>query len=311
MHPNLKLLSNSSCVTLHKCPRKFQLYRLKTPLSSAQESRVDLIFGSWVGNGIQEYMISKNLDKAYWKMFSSSPDNPMDEDGERSKKTFSHAMLAIDKFAALWESELMDYDLVTLPNGTHAVELGFILNCFDGFSYRGFLDALLIHKVSKTLVVMESKTTKFNNIHEAVYKNSGQGLGYSLITDTIAELLSVNGVQVNSSWRVFYPVWKAGVGEWEVFDFPKSNKQRIMWLKNLLRDISHITEYAEDDNFPMHGESCYDYFRPCEYFEVCGLNTEAIAGSEDKIKVQIEDDNKYQFKFELMDIIETQQARLA
>jgi hypothetical protein len=29
--------------------------------------------------------------------------------------------------------------------------------------------------------------------------------------------------------------------------------------------------YKEQQHFPMRGESCFSFFRPCEYFGICNL----------------------------------------
>lgn len=310
MHPNLKLLSASSNVLLHKCPRKFQLYRMMKLAKDPDAVEVHLDFGHWVGEGIQQYLVTGSREKAMMAMLRFNKGDLFSEDGQRDKKTFWHALVALDKFIELRHSELQHHELVRLNSGP-AVELGFILNCIGDFSYRGFIDALLRNTITNELVVLECKTSKFKQVHDAQYKNSGQGLGYSLVVDAISAQLTAAGTPVGSAWKVMYPIYLAGAFEWELKMFPKGNSQRARWLSNLINDIQRVAEYAENNHFPMHGENCYDYFRPCEYFEVCEMSDSVLIGDEEKVAKLVDDESRYSFRFDMMELVAAQQAKLA
>jgi hypothetical protein len=302
IHSSLKLLSNSSSVTLHKCPRKFEIYRM---LGKQVDEQGDehLDFGSAVGEGMQEYLVSGSYEKAVMKVFRSWKKDLDDDQGAKSKKLFWHAVFAMQKFVEFRQTVLAQYE-VAYFDGKPAIELGFSIDIGDGFFYRGFLDALLIHKITRQLKVLECKTTKFRNVHEASYANSGQGLGYSLVVDAIANILQLDA---GASYEVIYPVYKTLAYEWEPFFFTKSHTQRALWIKNIIRDIQHIAEYAADNHFPMHGESCFDFFRPCEYFGVCEISSKVLFAGVKELEVKAVDP-KYQFNFTLDQIIEAQLA---
>jgi len=309
MHPNLKLLSASSNVLLHRCPRKFQLYRMMKSLKDPDAVEVHLDFGHWVGEGIQQYLVTGSREKAMMAMLMFNKGDLFSEEGQRDKKTFWHALVALDKFMELRHSDLQHYELVHVADAP-AVELGFILNCVGGFTYRGFLDALLRNKLTNELVVLECKTSKFKQVHDAQYKNSGQGLGYSLVVDAISSQLTAAGTEVGSAWKVMYPIYLAGSYEWDLKMFPKGSSQRARWLSNLINDIQRVAEYDENSHFPMHGESCYDYFRPCEYFEVCEMSDSLLIGPEEKVKLIVDDEKRYSFKFDMMELVAAQQAKI-
>lgn len=304
IHPNLKQLSNSTNVTLHKCPRKFELDKLMKTQSDNDDFH--LVFGSLVGIGIAEIMESGSWEKAYWKMFLCDRGNLDDDFGSIKNKTFYHALIAIDRFLALRNSRFRDYELAYF-DGKPATELGFTIDCGNGFSYRGFIDAVLLNRITKEIVVLECKTTSFSNIHEAVFKHSGQAIGYSIIIDTMVSLLNLDE---SSSYTVFYPIYKATKGEWELMEFRKNHVARALWIKNILLDKQFIEERAADNYFPMRGESCYDFFRPCEYFEVCEMANKNLFGDVEKVKERVEADDKYQFKFSLEELIEAQLEKM-
>lgn len=310
IHPNLKLLSASSSTLLHKCPRKFQLYRLLKVEKDPDTVEPHLDFGHWVGEGIQTYFVTGDYNKALMAMFLYNAGDLFSGDDKRDNKTFWHAIIALDRFVEFRHTELQHYDVVVL-DGKPAAELGFNLTCLDGFSYRGFLDLLLINNLTNELTTLECKTTKFKNVHEAIYKNSAQGLGYSLVTDIVAQKLTAEGRPVGSSWKVIYPVYKAGAMEWEAFYFNKSHANRARWLQLLLRDIQHIAEYAEADAFPMHGESCFDFFRPCEYFDLCDMHDSSLwPKGQQHVKELKDDPARYTYNFDLLAVIEAQQNKL-
>lgn len=300
IHPNFKLLSHSSCVLFHKCPKKFELYKLLGKDGKEDEDTDGhLTFGEIVGTGIQDFLITDSLDRATFNTFLRWPGTIDDENGELSKKTFWHAIYALDKFSSFRKTALARYSLVTV-DGKPATELGFSIDLGDGFFYRGFLDALLYNNLTSKLAVLECKTTKYKNVHEANYKNSGQGIGYNTITDTIARKL---GIEQGASYEVLYPVYKTFPFEWELFPFSKNYSDRAMWIRNLLRDKQHVAEYAMDGYFPMHGENCYDFFRPCTYFDTCTLSRNLLVPNP---VLKIEKSEKYPFKFSLEELINSQ-----
>lgn len=298
-YENLKLGSNSSSGTLHKCPRCFQLDKLSQRTNEEDE---DTRFGHVVGACVQELLASGSRDRAYITALQGWHTDLDHVDDIKKRKTFWHSLFAIDRFSTLRSTYFSNYELVYFE-GKPAIELGFSIDIGDGYFYRGFLDALLIHKTTGELIAYEGKTTKFKDVNEASYQNSAQGLGYSVVVDTIADLL---GLAHTSSYWVYYVVWKTGSAEWEVLKFKKSHTDRALWLKNILLDKERVQGYIADDYFPMYGESCYSFFRQCHWFGTCSMATEKIILEP---VVNIEPDDKYRFKFKLEDIIEAQLKR--
>lgn len=306
VHPNLQKLSESSRRLFHSCPRRYQLYRLFQGLKQ-EDGDEHLSFGSAVGEGSQSLLInSDDMDLALWKTFLAFKGDITDNFAARIKKTFWHAMTGVQKFYEFRHTALQDWEVLHYgPNNTPAVELGYTIDCGDGFVDRGLLDALLINKRSGHLMVYEGKTTTYNKVHDAAYKNSGQALGYSIIVDGIAKQLGITMELDN--YDVFYGVYKSSGQEWEAFRFPKNNTQRAMWIKQLFRDIQHIAEYAQDEYFPRYGESCYAFFRPCPYLEICNMSDRALMIADlDKIEIVEDDVDRYPFKFTLDELIQVQ-----
>lgn len=308
MHPNLGLLSYSSCCLLHTCPRKYQLRKLYAAQEKERDVHTD--FGSLVGSGLQHYYMSEgNMPLTTVMMLSTWTEDLDSDEGYKDKKTFFHALNAVEKFIELYQTRLKDYELFYATpedslgsNGTWAgIELGFSVAFFDQFKYRGFVDILLQHKYTKKFAVIECKTTKFKNVHEAQFKNSGQGLGYSLVVDAISSKLNLPAAE---SFDVIYLVWSTSANEWEEITINHSHMDRANWLRNILFDIERIQVFDEASVFPMHGESCYSYFRPCEFYEICTMSDQNLM--LDKAKIIVDDPKKIMFNFTLDELIKAQ-----
>ena len=304
--PRLKLLSHSSRTTLHKCPRKYQLYRLgsdKVLMADIAELNqgVTFAYGSAVGVGMQSTLEGKSEDRIILDTFLEWDVDLLDEN-PKQKKSFWLALFAVQKFMSLREKGFLDeYELVYYE-GKPAVELSFQINLPNGYKYRGFLDAALRHKETGEVMVLEAKTCS-GTANSAAYKNSGQALGYSVVLDILFPELS--------SYSVLYLVYETKSYEYVELPFKKSLLQRALWLQELLIDSQMISMYESYKTYPMHGESCFDFFRDCEYLGLCTLSTENQTKPltnkiVDKIK---EDEEKYDFNVDFYDLVEAQIAK--
>jgi hypothetical protein len=301
--PRLKLLSHSSRTTLHTCPRKYQLYRLSSETISMADSKeieqgVTFAYGSAVGVGVASVLEGKTEDQVILDTFLEWDVDLLDEN-TRQRKSFWLAMFAVQKFLAMRENNFLeDYELVTY-NGKPATELAFQVLLPDGYRYRGFVDAVLQHKVSKEIMVLECKTTS-STAQPATYKNSGQGVGYSVVLDVMFPELS--------SYTVLYLVYESKSYEYKQLPFEKSLLQRALWLQELLIDTQIISLYESYETYPLHGESCYSFFRDCEYLSLCTLGTENLTkpltqNMLDKIATE---QDSYEFTVTFDELVATQ-----
>jgi PD-(D/E)XK nuclease superfamily len=245
----IRQLSYSSILTLHSCPRKFQLYKLRTThrTEESTKSTITFAYGHVVGEAIQLAFTGLSEQEIIWRAFLMWHADLFDED-EKLNKSFWSAIIAIKRFISARNSGfLADYELVYY-NGKPACELSFCINLPDGFRYRGFVDVVLRHKITGEVVVLEVKTTGANSTNPTQWKNSAQAIGYSIVLDAIFPELS--------SYTVLYLVYNTKQGEYMHFPFPKSFLQRALWIRELLLDVDVIKMYEAAEIYPMHGESC-------------------------------------------------------
>lgn len=187
----------------------------------------------------------------------------------KQKKSIWDCFIALDKFSWLLQQDILDGFILASYAGKPAIELGFRISFPDGFRYRGFVDAVLYHPTSGKVKVLEIKTTSSRALHPAQYSNSAQAIGYSIVLDHIFPDIS--------HYEVLYMPYKTVAREFDPMPFNKSLSQRALWIRELLLDIEVIKMYAAADVFPMRGESCYNFYRECSFYNMCTLSTERLA----------------------------------
>lgn len=307
MDIRLKQLSYSSLLTLHSCPRKYQLYKLQSKqMEGLADNQSDLTFsfGHAVGEGIQEILQGKSEEEVIWNLYLQW-DVELFEVNEKQNKSFWLALYAIQKFAAMHKAGFLnEYELAYFKdkdgNTRPAVELGFRIVFPNGFVFRGFVDAVLRHKISGAIKVLEIKTTSDNNLADAKFKNSAQAIGYSVVLDNIFTGLS--------DYSVIYLPYKTKEREFEVMEHQKTILMRAQWIQELLLDIDTIILYENTGIYPMRGESCFSWNRECEYFNLCTLSTDRLTKPIDAEMIEkIESEGeRFDFNLTLLDLLNQQ-----
>ena len=292
----IRQLSYSSILTLHTCPRKFELYKKRSTHreEDSLKSTITFNFGHIVGEGIQLIFQDLEWNDILWKLFLNWEVDLFASD-EKANKSFWSAIIALQRFKSIREEGfLKDYELVSF-HGKPACELSFCINLLDSFRLRGYVDVVLAHRITGEVVVIECKTTGNKTVDPAQYKNSAQAIGYSVVLDTICPDVS--------SYKVIYLVYQSSQREWIQFDFIKTYLMRAQWIRELLLEVDKIKMYEEAGVYPMHGESCYSFYRPCEYINTCTLSTEYLTKP---CTSEEEDKMEYQFNINLATLLEAQ-----
>lgn len=305
MDERLKLLSYSSLLTLHSCPRKFQLYRLNVTqderdVEADVNKNITFAFGHIVGEGIQNVLAGMTEEQVLLNAFLSWYVD-LEHRDTRLNKSFYSAVNAIQRFVFLAaHGFLEDYELVQF-NGKPAIELSFRITMPNGFKLRGSVDAVLRHKVSGEVLVLECKTTSSTSLNAASYKNSSQAIGYSVVLDVLFKDIS--------SYKVLYLIYQTKDMSYEQMPFIKTYLQRAQWIQELIHDTEIISMYESSGVYPMRGESCYSFNRSCEYFSTCTLSTKYLV--KELPKDSSVDGKSYDIELTLEDLISGQLDRTA
>jgi hypothetical protein len=303
--PRFTRLSYSGLQTMHACPRKFQLDKLQADKPEQDVSTsVTFAFGHAMGEAIQQYLIGRDLfdeelafQTALWKMFLAW-DCDLLAENDKQKKSFFRAVAAMLQFRELCTSGLVgDEWEVAQFNGRPAAELGFKIDLGDGFYFRGYVDLVLRNKINGEYLILELKTSSANYVNHYGYKNSAQAIGYSVVLDTIAP--------GTSSYAVQYLVYMTKLQRFEAFDFPKTFRQRVQWLQDLMWDKKQIVDmvafYRNDGVWQVRGESCTDFGRVCDYMDMCGLDTDRLASP--LLESHLTEDKEYDFNFTIQELL--------
>ena len=237
-HSNVTSFSKTE--TLHACPRLFELEMYRSAKSvqdgdtEGEQTNMDFAFGHAVGSGIQTFGATKSLVAAQFAAFLAwkAPWDAEKEDkrGNPTGKSLAWALHAVEKFAHFYETELSEWEVLLLPNGKPAVEVSFGIDTQNGYYHFGHIDTVLQHRASKRLAVWEGKTTGFESVDDAMYGNSYQALGYSVVVDAISKQQGLPA----ADYEVFYITYSSKAREFLFLPFTKSLKQRAEWLQDLL-----------------------------------------------------------------------------
>ena len=190
--------------------------------------------------------------------------------------------------------------------GKKAVELAFAVDFQNGRYHFGHIDVLLRNKDSGKLAVWEGKTTGFENVDEAMYGNSNQALGYSVVVDAIAKEIGSDGTE----YEVLYIVYSSKSREFQLLPFGKSRSQRAEWLQDTLLDHASLETYKRIGFYPKRGESCISrYGFRCNWYGNCTMrNSSLFPGVELKTleDVNVTSIESLDFVFKLDDLVASQ-----
>lgn len=300
--PRLRKLSYSSVLTLHRCPREFELYRIGSRETEVEDEvserqSVTFAYGHAIGAGIQAAMVGATQDEILFHMFCNWDANIFAAN-EKQHKSFAEAWFAVQYFCTLRKQGYLDGYEVAEFNGRPAVELGFNIILPNGYNYVGFVDLVLRHSITGHYAVLELKHTGLRSIHEAMYKNSAQALGYTIVLDSISPGLT--------EYDVYYLVFMTYNREYTSYIFPKSMLQKALWIRELLLDVDIAMMYEQAGVYPMHGESCLRYNRPCEYFGICTMSNKMLSTPYDPEVTYKGGSIVYDISLNITDLIDTQ-----
>ena len=277
------------------CERLYELERL-IPGSDKEESWF-FSRGHSFGKGVQTYLLTQDMDKALYQAWLSYW--PQLEDHKTGKVTQARTLHALQCAKPAMDKLLEDYEVVSFK-GMPAVELGFKLNMADDFTYVGFIDLVIRNKQSGLYCVLEIKYTGSWLDPRAMFENTGQGTGYSIVLDRIAG-------QHTTEYGVLYFVCQDKEKEpkemqFHTYEFKKTLKDRLDWFIGLGLDYEMHEKMRAINSFPKRGNACIRFNKTCKHFGTCGIT----AGERHKPWIQDphEAAGRYQFVYDIQEIVE-------
>lgn len=290
-------LSYSALKSLLVCERMFQLDRLLVS-NRGKEENPALSLGKAFGAGVQSYLIHQDADRAIFECYQAYW--PVLEEPLKARSEEHAVSLLLNAIPTL-DNLLQDWEIANFKDKP-AIELSFRLNIDDRFYYVGYVDAVLKNRWSSTYAVGEIKTTGLQlNDLSPLFQNSGQALGYSIILDSIVG-------ESQSEYDLLYIVGQTSDlhnHKVQPMNFKKTILDRLNWFIALGLDIQRLHTMLDMNVFPMRGDHCLQYMKPCRHFGTCTLTT------LDRYKEEVEDETVYDFTFDLNAIVEDHISRLS
>lgn len=299
-------LSHSTLGLLHSCERKFQKTKLLRTKAPREESPA-LSFGKGWGAGAQHYLVLRSagysvpesIDAALYVAWASY--FPSLEDDRRFQTRLFELLI---KAVPFFESKLEEYEVATF-DGRPASELSFKLEINDRYYFVGYVDLVVRHRQTGRYSVVDLKTTSLTASDlRPYYRNSDQGIGYSIVLDAIVG-------QDQSVFDVSYWVTQLSNAKSAQFEashqdltFPYTIKDRFDWFLKLFLDVNYMQALEPMTAYPKRGNACMNFNRVCNFYSEC--NEVAL----DEPAAYIPDDTVYDFNFNLTDLLADHQTRL-
>lgn len=270
--------SHSLSELLWTCPRKFQLKVLNG--RGRHDNSITLTYGHAVAAGIQAALDGASPEKQLLEMMLNWSVPLWDRDNKG--RSFSTAMLALETFNRIKPLILKGWEAAWFidqhGNKRSGIEFDFLIQFPGNTSYQGHIDVILWHPEKRQFKILELKTT--GSYHEETYRNKGQTLGYSLIIDHIVDsmqsmiqLSEEELATVHASSQVLYLVWDCGRCEFEQLPLTHTRLAKAEFIQAVTCDLSQIKMYQEINFFPKRGENCFNFFRACEFYGTCDLQS--------------------------------------
>jgi hypothetical protein len=256
-----------------------------------RETSSTFSFGHAWGAGVVHYLLTGSMDAAIYAAWQEYW--PILEDDKKNQTILINALRCAQPKLDTYRQE---YRIATFQ-GKPAIELSFRLDINDRFYYVGYIDAVMQHIRDEFYAVLENKhTSAWINDIAPMYQNSGQGLGYSIVLDKIAN-------QDLGSYAIHHIVSQFKRDPYEptihTLQFKKTLFDRLRWFTSLGVDVDRLTQMIGLNFFPMRGSSCLAWNRPCQFFGMCQLQVNDNP-KEDK---DLEEEPEYQFTFTLDEIV--------
>jgi hypothetical protein len=248
----------STLEIFHACPRKFSIKKMEAAVSLVErQGSVTFAFGHAVGAGVAVYDQTQSIDDALWAAFLAWDQDFLASEtkaGHTGGRSFWEVGWALYQYVEFYENEtdLRDYE-------TAHIEATIGVDFENGHFYSGHVDEVLRNKYTGSYRIKENKTSGFKNIHPALYSNSDQALSYAVVIDALGA----------TEYEVLYTIYSVPERKWVQFPFVKSALKKIEWLQAQLCVHTQIDQYTELAFFPKRGSACFQYMRPCEYYEDC------------------------------------------
>lgn len=272
-------ISHSGLSSFASCPKKFAFRKLLVHFENQRRGSDATDVGSALHEGLQEYMRSRDEDKALEIMALHHPidlRNP-EKAAQYSLEAVAHTMLhALHNQPVDSAVGITDYDLAYFDKGTGVLEPGteiaFLVEIeleHLMFHQRGFIDLVLRSPINGRYLAVDIKTTtpqgvrNFQTKYKWDWQVTSYGIPLNALLGEFAEFeVGIFGVVLSDREpATHFPTFRRQRADIESYQF---------YLLDKCRQIQH---YWLQGRFPRHPTACVSFNQPCYFINDCQAET--------------------------------------
>lgn len=273
------IISNSALELFHSCERKFEFRRLYE--GKRDDMSLPPAVGQAIHAGFQEFLLTRDLDKAIGKLILNYPAELNDDPLNNRSMEAAYATLV-----RMLESRVFtEYSFVQLktPSGLKpAIEVHFRFRLKNTYLnaialrqkreftpipiyYDGFVDAFMFNNLHDVYEVFDAKSHR-RNLYDLTpcWMFDDQIIPYGIVLEHILgnkiEELTYN--YLTGYVDLMNP--KA-----QPLKFHKTSIDIKDWAKKLVITVRQLQEYYDQKWFPRRSSACTSWNRVCGHFEYC------------------------------------------
>lgn len=265
-------LSHSGLATFNSCPKKFAFRKVVTQFNEERVEYDSAAVGSALHEGIQYFMVHRNVQGAIEAMLKRHPIELYDTS---KASEYSVEASIITLLEVIENSELPDYELAYFKKGdliVPATEVAFLViieTAHTIFHVRGFIDLVLKSKFDSSFFAVDIKTTTKTKLStfEARYKWDWQITSYGI------PLNALLGDQEKFRTGIFGVIQSDREPQTIFPNYPRTKHDVEAYQFYLLDSCRRIEYYLNMDQFPRGPNACIGFNRPCEFIDKCSATT--------------------------------------
>lgn len=274
--------SHSIDGTFDSCPRRFEFRHVVGVIPDIEDSGFAADAGTAVHEALQQWardpQSQANIKKAFLTLMIWWPWKLEDEKKRQDSRNFGNAVLLLELLikSDFWD----DWEVATLADGSHAIELPFRINHTSLGSFihprtglktfiatQGKMDFIVRNRKTGVLMVMDLKTTILDeDAHEAAFRFSGQAGQYGLVLSAaVGHDFRRNGIDV----CYFVAEFATEGPRIRPFIYHLDPEEVQDAISTKVDKVNRMLGYARQAWWPRKTSGCNFFTKPCGFLDVC------------------------------------------
>lgn len=267
-------ISHSGLASFGSCPKRFAFRKMIITRDDTRISGDAADAGSALHEGLQEYMRSRDVDRALEALARNHPIELQNTEkaSQYSLEAVSQTLLhTIEREPEDGSMNITEYDLATfVKDGVSipATEIAFLVEIeleHLVFHQRGYIDLVVRHPFSQRYLAVDIKTTtatakvNFATKYKWDYQTTSYGIPLNALLGERENFeVGIYGVILSDrAPQTFFPTFERRRSDVEAYQY------------YLVDTCELIQRYWLRGRFPRHPSACMSYGKPCYYINDC------------------------------------------